>query len=104
MIRANESTIMWLWVDDTTSICFPETMYSTEDYARHQAERILGKRRMPGGTMRAVRITIAPLSDEETATERARYADWKAAREKREANRAADRALGTPEGGEEGNE
>lgn len=77
MIKITDTPVMWIFVDDATGICFPETMYSTEAYARQQAERILGKRRMAGGSMVAVRVALTPLTAEETAAHRKEYEDWR---------------------------
>jgi hypothetical protein len=64
MMRIDEKPVMWLWVDEATGICFPETMSHTEAMALRDTERILGKRRMSGvGRVRAVRVTIDPLGE-----------------------------------------
>ena len=79
MMRIDEHPVMWLWVDHATGICFPETMSHTEAMALRDTERILGKRRMGGfGSVRAVRVSIEPLSEEETAAHRSDFAAWKA--------------------------
>lgn len=89
MFKIDETPIMWLWVDETTGICFPETMSHTEAMAQRDAERILGKRRMVGGDMKAVRVAIIPLSDAEVAAHRDEFAAWKAKKAAEQAERAA---------------
>lgn len=81
MMRIDERPVMWLWVDEATGICFPETMSYTEAMALRDTERILGKRRMSGGvgSVRAVRVTIEPLSIEQTAAHRAEFEAWRRA-------------------------
>ena len=83
MMRIDEKPTMWLWVDELTGICFPETMSHTEAMALRDTERILGKRRMSGGVgrVRAVRVSIDPLSEEETEAHRATFKAWQASRE-----------------------
>jgi type IV pilus biogenesis protein CpaD/CtpE len=77
-MRIDEKPVMWLWVDEATGICFPETMSHTEAMALRDTERILGKRRMSGvGRVRAVRVTIDPLGEEETAALRSEFAAWR---------------------------
>lgn len=78
MIRITETPVMWVWMDIHTGIVFPETMYSTEAYARQQAERILGKRRLHHGEMVAVRVSLMPLNEKETAEHREQFRAWKA--------------------------
>ena len=84
MIRIGEPQVMWLWIDKTTGICFPETMYATEAYATQQAQRILGKRRLGYGETMAARVTIEPLSHEEASAQRVEFAEWKAKRAQQE--------------------
>lgn len=91
MIRANEITVQWLWVDHVTNVCFPETMSSTEDYAAQRAQQILGKRRMAGGEVRAVRVTIEPMSAEETAAQRAEFESWKARKDAERSRSSSER-------------
>ena len=77
MIRVQEPTVQWLWVDKTTGICFPETMATTEDYARQQAQRIVGKRHLGYGEVKPMYVTFTPLTDEDAASERAAHEAWK---------------------------
>jgi hypothetical protein len=55
-----------------------EAWGSTEPYATRKTIATWGKRRTEAGEMRAVRVTVEPLSDDETALHRAEFAAWKA--------------------------
>lgn len=94
MIRIQEPTVQWLWVDKTTGICFPETMAATEGYAQSQAQRILGKRRMAYGEVKPMQVTFTPLSAEAEATERAAYGAW--SQRKADEELARQQRLATP--------
>lgn len=71
---------MWAWVCPVTGGVLHEGMGSTEPYARQESERIWGKRRMAAGEMLLCRVTVEPLTAEETEKHRAEYAEWKAAK------------------------
>ena len=71
---------MWAWVCPITGIVLHEGWGATEVYAMQKTERIWGKRRAAQGDMRLCRVTIEPVSPEETAMHRANYEAWKASK------------------------
>lgn len=80
--------VMWAWVCPVTGMLLDEGWASTEGYAASQSKKFWrSKDRFQSGEMRAVRVTVELLTDDEMAKERAEFAQWKAEREAREAKR-----------------
>jgi len=80
MLTTRESTVVWAWVCPVTGTVLDECWGATKPYAARQSERYLGKRRSQYGEMRAVRVTIEPLSAEEQAVHEAEFEAWLAKR------------------------
>lgn len=81
MQKLDEARVMWAWVDVHTGLVWTDGMASTPEYARRLTERTLGKRRMVGGEMRALRVTLTPLTADERRAHEAEYEAWRARRE-----------------------
>jgi hypothetical protein len=80
--------VMWAWVCPVTGIVLDETWGSTESYAENKTKKFWrSKDRFQSGEMRAVRVTVELLTDDEMAKERAEFSRWKAERDEREAKR-----------------
>lgn len=77
--------VMWAWICPITGMMLDEGWASTESYAESQSKKFWrSKERFEGGEIRAVRVTIELLTDDEMAKQRAEFAQWKAEREARE--------------------
>lgn len=80
MLKINEPSVMWAWVCPITGMVLDEAWGNTEPYARRKTNGWWGKRRAESGEMLAVRVTVEPLSAEETAVHRAEFAAREAKR------------------------
>ena len=78
MLTTKEPRLMWAWVCPVTGMVLDEAWGATEPYATSKTVRYWGKRRAKSGEMRLCRVTVEPLSDEETARHRAEFAAWNA--------------------------
>jgi hypothetical protein len=76
MLSTKEPALMWAWVCPITGMVLHEGMGNTEPFATHESERIWGKKRMAAGEMLLCRVTVEPLSAEETGKHRAEFAEW----------------------------
>jgi hypothetical protein len=89
MLTTKEPRLMWAWVCPITGMVLDEAWGATEPYAKSKSERFWGKRRTEQGDMRLCRVTVEPLSADETAIAREEYAAWKAQKHQAEEHPAA---------------
>lgn len=80
MLSIKEPVLMWAWVCPVTGMVWSEGMRATEPYAKDETERTWGKKRMAYGEMLLCRVTVEPLTTDETEKHRVEFAEWKAAR------------------------
>jgi hypothetical protein len=73
MLNINRDNIMWAWVCPHTGIVFDEGWAATEAWAAEKTRKWLGKRRFETGEMKAVRVRLEVLSDEEAQEQRAAF-------------------------------
>jgi len=78
MLTTKEPRQMWAWVCPVTGMVLDEAWGLTEPYATGKTERMWGKKRTAMGEMVLCRVTVEPLSAEETAAHRAEFAAWNA--------------------------
>jgi hypothetical protein len=78
MLTTKEPRLMWAWVCPATGMVLDEAWGATEPYAKSKSERLWGKRRTGEGDMLLCRVTVEPLTADETAKHRAEYEEWKA--------------------------
>jgi hypothetical protein len=80
MMSVEKPRNVWAWVCPVTGIVWDEGWGATQNYARMQTEKTLGKRRMQSGDLRLVRVTVEPLSEVEAQAYQAEQEAWLAAR------------------------
>ena len=80
MLSTKQPSLMWAWVCPVTGMVWQEGMGNTEPYAKQETERTWGKKRMAMGEMLLCRVTVEPLTAEETEKHRAEFAEWRAAK------------------------
>ena len=77
MLTTEKPRVMWAWVCPVTGMVLDEKWGVTEAYARRQTKAYWGKNRTESGEFLAVRVTIEPLTAEETAAHRAEFEAWR---------------------------
>lgn len=78
MLNINRDNIVWAFVCPHTGIVFDEKWASTEPCAISDTQRWLGKRRFQNGEMKAIRVRLEILSDEETQKVREEFEVFRA--------------------------